>query len=69
MAVYHHQASSDVESSKEVKEWSSTEHLETFARSRDQVHGRELLSARAVEYTFIFKSTFVVVLDVGVVVS
>ena len=44
--LYHHQASFDLESSREAKERSSTEHLETFARSRDQVHGQELVPAR-----------------------
>ena len=34
--LYHHQASFDLESSREAKERSSTEHLETLARSRDQ---------------------------------
>ena len=31
--LYHHQASFGLESSREAKERSSTEHLETFARS------------------------------------
>ena len=45
--LYHHQASFDLESSREAKERSSTEHLETFARSRDdQVHAQELVPAR-----------------------
>ena len=41
--LYHHQASFDLESSREAKERSPTEHLETFGRSRDQVHGQELV--------------------------
>ena len=44
--LYHHQANSDLESSRDTKERSSTEHLETFARNRDQVHGQESVSAR-----------------------
>ena len=35
-----------LESSREAKERSSTEHLDSFTRSRDQVHGRELVPAR-----------------------
>ena len=44
--LYHHQTSFDLESSREAKERSSTEHLETLFRSRDQVHGQELVPAR-----------------------
>ena len=44
--LYQHQASFDLESSREAKERSSTEHLEAFDRSRDQVHGQELVPAR-----------------------
>ena len=44
--LYHHQASFDLESSSEAKERSSMEPLKTFARSRDQVHGQELVPAR-----------------------
>ena len=43
--LYHHQGSFDLEYS-EAKEKSSTEHLETSIRSRDQVHGQELVTAR-----------------------
>ena len=44
--LYHHQANSDLESLREANERSSTEHLETFARNRDQIHGQESVSAR-----------------------
>ena len=44
--LYHHQASFDLESSREVKERSSAEHLEMFARSKAQDYGQELVPAR-----------------------
>ena len=50
----HHQTSFDLESSRETKKRLSTEHLETFARSRGQVHGQELVSARSEGRTAIF---------------
>ena len=39
--LYHHQATFDLESSREAKGRSSTERLETFAGSRQQVDGEE----------------------------
>ena len=44
MAWLHPQES--LESSWESKKRPSTEHLERFARSRNQVHGKELVSTR-----------------------
>lgn len=44
--LVHQQASFDLESSREAKERSSMEHLETFVRNRDQVYGQGLILAR-----------------------
>ena len=44
--LIHHQESLHRESSWEAKERPSTQNLEKFHRSRDQVHGQELVSAR-----------------------
>ena len=44
--LVHQQASFDLESSREAKERSAMEHLETFVRNRDQVYGQGLILAR-----------------------
>jgi len=44
--LYHQKASFDLKSSRESKERSTMKHLETFAKSRDQVHGQEMGPAR-----------------------